>query len=81
MLKDGRGQLVRKFADTKGTNRVDTFSYYLDGVEVYREVDTNGNRVPDQFRWFGSGCHTGAVRVKNWPPARPFALPRPGAVG
>src|SRR5437868_4507978 len=47
VLKDARGQLVRKFADTKGTNRVDTFSYYLDGVEVYREIDTNGNRVPD----------------------------------
>ncbi len=65
VLKDGRGQLVRKFADTKGTNRVDSFSYYLDGVEVYREVDTNGNGVPDQFRWFGPGGMRWGVDVNE----------------
>jgi len=65
VLRDARGQLVRKFADTKGTNRVDTFSYYLDGVEVYREIDTNGNRVPDQFRWFGPGGMRWGVDVNE----------------
>src|SRR4051794_24491746 len=65
VLKDGRGQLVRKFADTKGTNRVDTFSYYLDGVEVYREIDTNANRVPDQFRWYGPGGMRWGVDVNE----------------
>ncbi|HEX4592168.1 MAG TPA: hypothetical protein VH120_19700, partial [Gemmataceae bacterium] len=55
VLRDARGQILRRFADTRGTGKVDTKSYYLDGQEVYREIDTNGNQVPDQFRWFGTG--------------------------
>jgi hypothetical protein len=55
VLRDARGQVVRRFADTKGTGKVDTKSYYLDGQEVYREIDTNGTQTPDQFRWFGMG--------------------------
>src|SRR5581483_4049866 len=55
VLKDGRGQVLRKFADTKGTGKVDTSSFYLDGHEVYREINTAGGRVPDQYRWFGAG--------------------------
>lgn len=55
VLRDARGQLLRRFADTKGTNSVDAFSYYLDGIEVYREIDANGNRKIDNYRWFGPG--------------------------
>jgi peroxiredoxin len=55
VLRDARGQVIRRFADTKGNGKVDTKSYYLDGQEVYREIDTNGNQVPDQFRWYGPG--------------------------
>jgi peroxiredoxin len=55
ILRDGRGQILRKFADTKGNGMVDTKSYYLDGQEVYRETNANGNKTPDQFRWFGAG--------------------------
>jgi thiol-disulfide isomerase/thioredoxin len=55
VLRDARGQVVRRFADTKGTGKVDTKSYYLDGQEVYRETDTNGNQVPDQYHWYGMG--------------------------
>src|SRR5262245_111330 len=54
VLRDARGQLVRRFADTKGNGSVDTLSFYLDGQEVYREVNTKGSKVPDQYRWFGS---------------------------
>jgi len=54
LLKDGQGRLVRRFADTKGSGKGDSYSFYLDGQEVYREIDTNGNKVPDQFRWFGA---------------------------
>jgi len=54
VLRDARGQILRRFADTKGNNKVDTFCYYLDGQEVYREIDTKGSKAPDQFRWFGS---------------------------
>src|SRR6516162_7216809 len=37
VLRDARGQLVRRFADTKGNGKVDAKSYYLNGEEVYRE--------------------------------------------
>lgn len=54
VLKDGRGNVLRRFADTKGNKTIDIWSYYSDGVEVYREIDTNANGKPDNFRWLGS---------------------------
>ncbi len=53
VVKDGSGRLVRQFIDTTGGSRPNIFSYYLNGVESYREVDGNGNGKPDQFRWLG----------------------------
>lgn len=53
VLKDGQGRVLRKFHDTTGTNQVNVWSYYRDGEEAYREVDSNSNRVADQFRWLG----------------------------
>ena len=44
---------------------MDTKSYYLDGQEVYREIDTNGNQIPDQFRWFGAGGMRWGVDVNQ----------------
>src|SRR5262249_53670028 len=43
----------------------DTFAYYLDGQEVYGELDTNGNKVPDQFRWFGAAGMRWGVDVNE----------------
>ena len=54
VVKDARGQLVRQFIDTTGRNKTNIWSFYLDGVEAYREVDSNGNGTPDQFRWLAS---------------------------
>ena len=55
LLKDARGQTLRRFFDTDGDRQIDVWSYYQDGVEVYREVDTNRNQKPDQFRWLNAG--------------------------
>ena len=66
MLKDAKGQPVRKFVATKGsTGKVDVWSYYLDGQEVYREIDTTGSQKPDQFRWFGAGGMRWGVDVNK----------------
>ena len=48
--------VLRNFADTDGDpeRQVDQWSYYLNGVEVYRELDSNGNGRRDQFRWLNS---------------------------
>ena len=55
VLVDGQGQTVRRFFDTDGDKQIDVWSYYLDGVEVYREIDSNHNKKADQFRWLNSG--------------------------
>jgi hypothetical protein len=55
------GQSLRRFMDVdgvkdaKGETSVDEFSYYKNGLEVYREIDSNGNGKKDQFRWFNFG--------------------------
>jgi hypothetical protein len=54
-LKDGAGNVLRRFVDTNGDNRIDVWSYYKDGVEVYREVDTTFSGKPDQYRWLNTG--------------------------
>ena len=53
VVKDAQGRLVRQFIDSKGVNKTNIWSYYLNGVESYREIDSNGNGKPDQFRWLG----------------------------
>src|SRR6516225_5207065 len=54
VLFDASEKMICKFtgANKKG---VDTWSYYKDGVEVYREIDTNMNGKPDQYRWLNAG--------------------------
>jgi tetratricopeptide (TPR) repeat protein len=54
LLVDAQGQPLRRFFDTDGDKQIDVWSYYLDGVEVYREIDSNHNKKPDQYRWFNS---------------------------
>jgi thiol-disulfide isomerase/thioredoxin len=55
ILLDAKKQPVRRFFDTNGRNNVDVFSYYKDGVEVFREIDSDFNGKPDQYRWLNSG--------------------------
>ncbi|MGD0654844.1 MAG: thioredoxin-like domain-containing protein [Thermoguttaceae bacterium] len=49
------GTILRKFVDTNGDNVVDQWSYYKDGIEVYRDIDSNFNGKADQHRWFNTG--------------------------
>jgi thiol-disulfide isomerase/thioredoxin len=48
-----RGELLRRFVDSNGNNKVDMWCYYRDGVEVYRDIDSDGNGKADQYRWLG----------------------------
>jgi thiol-disulfide isomerase/thioredoxin len=60
LLRDPQGKPLRRFFDSNDDNRIDVWSYYKDGVEVYREIDTNFNGKPDQYRWFnGAGMRWG----------------------
>jgi thiol-disulfide isomerase/thioredoxin len=58
VVENPEGVVLRKFVDTNDDNIVDQWSYYKDGLEVYRDVDSNFNGKVDQYRWF----HTGGSR-------------------
>ncbi len=55
VLKDEEGNLLRKFFDSNDDKRIDVWSYYKDGVEVYSEIDTTFTHKPDQYRWLNAG--------------------------
>lgn len=60
------GQPLRWFADTDGDNKLDRWSFYNSGVEVYRESDTDGDKRADQYRWLGTeGMRQGADRNED----------------
>jgi thiol-disulfide isomerase/thioredoxin len=61
VVRDASGQILRNFVDTNGDNTVDQWSYYKDGVEVYRDIDSNFNRKVDQFRWLNTAGTRWAV--------------------
>jgi thiol-disulfide isomerase/thioredoxin len=55
ILRDGQGRVLRRFFDSNADGFPDIWSFYKDGVETYRELDTNGNKKLDQFRWLNAG--------------------------
>lgn len=60
------GQMLRAFADTNGNGVVDRWSYFKDGVEVYRDIDSNHDTKVDQSRWLNSaGGRWAAYRDAN----------------
>jgi thiol-disulfide isomerase/thioredoxin len=58
IVESPEGLILRKFTDTNNDNIVDQWSYYKDGVEVYRDIDSKFTGKADQFRWF----HTAGSR-------------------
>lgn len=52
VVSDSDGVRLRQFLDTNGDNVVDQWSYYKDGLEVYRDVDSDFDGKADQYRWF-----------------------------
>src|SRR5262249_28835689 len=54
LLRDAKGLPLRRFFDSNGDGKPDVWSYYKDGVEVYREIDTTFTGKPDQYRWLNS---------------------------
>ncbi|HZN32904.1 MAG TPA: redoxin family protein [Pirellulaceae bacterium] len=53
VVKTPGGQILRRFLDTNGDNRVDQWCYFKDGIEIYRDIDVNFNNKADQYRWLG----------------------------
>jgi thiol-disulfide isomerase/thioredoxin len=49
------GQILRRFNDANGDRQVDQWCYFKDGIEVYRDIDSDFNATADQYRWLGTG--------------------------
>ena len=67
-LRDGQGKLLRRFVDNDGDNRLDQWSYYQDGFEVYREDDLDGDMRLDECRWLNAGGTRIAVITRGRSP-------------
>jgi len=55
MVLGPAGQPLRRFMDTDGNDVVDQFSFYKNGLEVYRDIISKPNGKKDQFRWLNIG--------------------------
>ncbi len=55
IVRGAGGQVLRAFVDTNKDSNLDQWSYYLNGIESYRDVDSNFDGKPDQYRWVGLG--------------------------
>src|SRR5690606_16741710 len=54
VVRSPSGQVLRRFMDSNGDNRVDRWCYFLGGIEVYRDIDSDFNLKADQYRWMGT---------------------------
>ncbi len=57
VVRGPAGQMLRKFLDTNGDNRVDQWCYYKDGIEIYRDIDTDFEKEKakvNECRWLGT---------------------------
>ncbi len=63
VVRNAQGQILRQFGDADGDNVVDTWSYFRDGLEVYRDIDENRNGIADQHRWFHSAGSRWGINV------------------
>jgi len=61
VVRGPSGEVLRAFADSDGNRVVDRWSYYKDGMEIYRELDSDKDTKPDEYRWLGgAGSRWGA---------------------
>ncbi len=51
---DENNQILRRFLDTDANNSIDQWCYFKNGIEVYRDIDSDGNGKADQYRWYGT---------------------------
>jgi thiol-disulfide isomerase/thioredoxin len=54
VVKDPSGEVLRRFLDTNGDNQVDQWCYFKDGIEIYRDIDTDHNNKVNECRWLGT---------------------------
>ncbi len=72
VVRDGDGRTLREFVDTNGDNIVDRWSYFKDGVEVFRDIDPKFNGKASEHRWLNTAgtrwgvSKAGETRIEYW---------------
>src|SRR5436190_174326 len=72
VVRNRQGETLRRFSDTNGDNVVDMWCYFLGGLEVYRDIDSNYNGKADQYRWFNTAGTRWAIdknedgKIDSW---------------
>lgn len=72
IVRDANGQILRRFIDTNKDTKLDLWCYYRDGIEVYRDIDSNFNGKADQYRWLGTAGSRWGIdenedgRIDSW---------------
>lgn len=51
---DPSGLILRRYVDTNKDRYIDQWRYYRNGIEVYRDLDTDFNHKADQSRWLNT---------------------------
>lgn len=54
VVRNASGQILRRFVDSNGDNVVDVWSYFQNGIEVYRDIDGDYDSKADQHRWLNT---------------------------
>lgn len=54
MVLGSASQTLRRFVDSNKDNRIDQWCYFLNGIEVYRDIDSDHNGKAEQYRWLGT---------------------------
>jgi thiol-disulfide isomerase/thioredoxin len=54
IVRDPNGLVLREFVDTNRDNTVDRWSYFKNGVEVYRDFDEDFDSKADNHRWLNT---------------------------
>ena len=54
VVRNPQGEVLRRFADSNNDNIVDQWCYFANGIEVYRDIDSNFNGKADEYRWFNT---------------------------
>ncbi|MFN5320239.1 MAG: thioredoxin-like domain-containing protein [Planctomycetota bacterium] len=71
-IKDPSGRVIRQFLDTNSDKQLDVWSFYKNGSEIYRDIDSDFDNKTDQYRWLGSaGSRWGIDKnqdgvIDNW---------------
>jgi thiol-disulfide isomerase/thioredoxin/TolA-binding protein len=72
IVRDPNGLVLREFVDTNKDNVVDRWSYFRNGIEVYRDIDDNFSGKADNYRWLNTAGTRWGVdkgedgRIDSW---------------